>query len=67
MQGASGAQRPSGDKNKLVKVDGERRPANFIICYEDGEGPHCLTLGKYGEGPLSEGERWVLIESAVAD
>ena len=59
--------RPSGDKNKLVKVDGERRPANFIISYEDGEGPHCLTLGKYGQGPLSEGERWVLIESAVED
>ena len=54
--------RPSFDKNKLVKVDGERRPANFIIAYEDGEGPHCLTAGKYGKGPLREGERWVLLE-----
>jgi hypothetical protein len=55
-------QRPSGDKSKLVKVNGERRPANFIIGYDDGEGPHCLTLGKYGQGPLREGERWVMIE-----
>ena len=39
----------------------------FIISYEDGEGPHCLTLGKYGQGPLSEGERWVLIESVGED
>ena len=54
--------RPSGDKSKLVKVDGERRPANFIIGYDDGEGPHCLTLAKYGQGPLRQGERWVLIE-----
>jgi hypothetical protein len=40
--------RPSADKNKLVKVDGERLPANFISAYDDGEGPHCQTLGKYG-------------------
>ena len=51
--------RPSGDKSKLVKVDGERRPANFIISYDDGEGPHCLTIGKYGQGPLSEKVRAV--------
>ena len=57
--------RPSGDKNKLVKVNGERRPANFIIGYDDGEGPHCLTLDSYGEGALREGERWVLLEPVV--
>ena len=54
--------RPSGDKNKLVKVDGARLPANFIIGYDDGEGPHCLTSSKYGQGELREGERWVLLE-----
>ena len=41
--------RPSFDKNKLVKVDGERCPENFIIAYDDGEGPHCLTVGKNGK------------------
>ena len=54
--------RPSYDKNKMVKVNGEKLAANFIIAYQDGEGPHCLTLGKYGKGPLREGERWVLLE-----
>ena len=54
--------RPSGDKNKLVKVDGVRQPANFIVEYADGEGPHCLSLAKYGNGPLREGERWVLLD-----
>ena len=39
----------------------------FLDSSAGGEGPHCLTLGKYGQGPLSEGERWVLIESAVED
>ena len=58
--------RPSGDKSKLRKVDGERLPANFIIVYMDGsEGEHALTLNKYGKGPLGEGERWVLLERAV--
>ena len=33
-----------------------------FIGYDDGEGPHCLTLGKYGQGPLREGDRWVMIE-----
>ena len=28
--------RSSGDKNKLVKVDGKKLPANFIIAYEMG-------------------------------
>ena len=42
--------RQSGDKNKRVKVDGVRQPANFIVQYtDDSEGPHCLTLGKYWE------------------
>ena len=42
--------RQSGDKNKRVKVDGVRQPANFIVQYtDDSEGPHCLTLGKYGK------------------
>ena len=54
--------RPSADKNKLVTVDGERQPANFIVAYEDGEGPHCLTLRKYGQGPLREGERWGILQ-----
>ena len=59
--------RPSADKNKLVKVNGERLPANFIIVYDDGlEGPSCLTGGKYGQGPLLEGERWVLLEHVEA-
>ena len=55
--------RPSGDKNKLLRVDGQRVPANFIISYDDTEGPHCLTLHMYGKGHLSQGERWVLLES----
>ena len=39
--------RQSADKNKLVKVNGQREPANFMVAYEDGEGPHCaLDLGK---------------------
>ena len=58
--------RPSADKSKLRKVDGERLPANFIVQYMDGsEGEHALTLGKYGKGALCEGERWVLLERAV--
>ena len=51
--------RPSADKNKLVKAMGIRLPANFIISYVDGEGPHCLTISKYGEGRLRDSERWV--------
>ena len=59
--------RSSGDKNELVKVDGKKLPANFIIAYDDGsEGPHCLTLDKYGQGPVREGERWVLLEPVPA-
>ena len=55
--------RPSGDKSKMVKVDGQKQPANFIVQYTDGtEGPHCLTLDKYGKGRVSEGERWVVLE-----
>ena len=52
-----------------MKVDGEQQPANFIVVYEDGEGPqpHCLTLDKYGQGLLCEGERWVLLEPEQAD
>ena len=58
--------RPSGDKSKLVKVDGERQPANFVVSYLDGsEGPHALTLSKHGKGQLREGERWVLLERAL--
>ena len=58
--------RPSADKSKLRKVDGERLPANFIVQYMDGsEGEHALALGKYGKGALCEGERWVLLERAV--
>ena len=58
--------RPSADKSKLRKVDGERLPANFIVQYMDGsEGEHALTLGKYGKRALCEGERWVLLERAV--
>lgn len=60
---AGSIRRQSADKNKLVKVDGETRPANFVITYADGEGPHCLTLEKYGQGRLSEGGRWVLLET----
>ena len=58
--------RPSADKSKLVKVNNVRQPANFVVAYElDGaEGPHCLTLAKYGQGPVREGERWVLLEPA---
>ena len=60
---AGSIKRPSADKSKLVKVDRQRQPANFIVRYPDEtEGPHCLTLGKYGKGPLREGERWVLLE-----
>ena len=33
-----------------------------LAFFPHGEGPHCLTLSKYGQGPLREGERWVLIE-----
>ena len=41
----------------MVKVDGQKQPANFIVQYTDGtEGPHCLTLDKYGKGRVSEGE-----------
>ena len=58
--------RPSGDKNKMVKVNGERLPANFIVTYEDGEGPACLTLCKYGQGQLREPERWVLLEEEAS-
>ena len=54
-------------RTELVKVDGEQQPANFIVGYEDGEGPHCLTLDKYGQGLLCEGERWVLLEPEQAD
>ena len=59
--------RPSGDKNKLCKVGLVRLPANFITFYEaDGQlGPHALTIGKYGQGPVTEGERWVLLEADV--
>ena len=46
--------RPSGDKNKTVKVNDVRQPANFIVQYvDDSEGPHCLTLDKYGKEPLA--------------
>ena len=54
--------RPSGAKDVTVKVNGVRQPANFIIVYDDGEGPACLTLEKYGVGELREAERWVLLE-----
>ena len=54
-------------EQELVKVDGEQQPANFIVGYEDGKGPHCLTLDKYGQGLLCEGERWVLLEPEQAD
>ena len=55
--------RPSADKSKLVKADGVRQPANFIVLYSDNsEGPHCLTLSKYGKGQLRDSERWVLLE-----
>ena len=59
--------RPSGDKNKLCKVGLLRLPANFITFYEaDGQlGPHALTPGKYGQGAVTEGERWVLLEADV--
>ena len=55
--------RPSGDKNKMVKVNGIRQPANFIVAWDDGEGPACLTAGKYGQGEQRESERWVLLQS----
>ena len=47
-----------------MKAEGERQPANFIVLYsDDSEGPHCLTLGMYGEGrSVREAERWVLLE-----
>ena len=53
----------------MVKVDGVRQPANFVVTYLDEksnemtEGPHCLTLKKYGEGALRDAERWVLLEA----
>ena len=60
--------RPSGAKDKMVKVDGVRLPANFIVAYEDGEGRACLTLNKYGKGALRDAEWWVLlVEAEVAD
>ena len=40
--------RVSADKSKMVKAEGERQPANFIVLYsDDSEGPHCLTLSMY--------------------
>ena len=41
-----------------------RQPANFIILYTDeSEGPHCLTLTKYGEGDGARAaESWVLLQ-----
>ena len=30
---------------------------------EATEGPHLLTLGKYGKGALRDAERWVLFEA----
>ena len=43
-----------------------REPANFVVAYDlDGaEGPHFLTLAKYGQGHVREDERWVLLEPA---
>ena len=39
---------------------------NFIVLYTDGlEGPHCLTLSKYGKGRLCESERWAMLERAT--
>ena len=36
------------------------------MLYTDGlEGPHCLTLSKYGKGRLCESERWVMLERAT--
>ena len=56
--------RVSADKSKVVKAEGERQPANFIVLYSDGsEGPHCLTLSMCGQGQnVREAERWVLLE-----
>ena len=54
--------RPSANKGTLVQVDGVRSPANFMCVYDDGEGPHCLTLGKYGQGGVHKVEGWVLLE-----
>ena len=55
------------DKNKLCKVGLLRLPANFITFYEADQQlvPHALTLGKYGQGAVTEGERWVLLEADV--
>ena len=41
-----------------------RQLANFIILYTDeSEGPHCLTLTKYGEGDGARAaESWVLLQ-----
>ena len=58
MDGAKGRiRRPSGDKNKMVKVNGIiRQPANFIVAWDDGEGPACLPAGKYGQDEQRESE-----------
>ena len=50
-------------------LDGERQPANFIVLYVDeSEGPHCLSLTKYGQGrSVREAERWVLLERAPVE
>ena len=42
----------------MVKVNGIRQPANFIVAWDDGEGPACLTAGKYmyGQGEQRESE-----------
>ena len=65
---AGSIKRQSCDKSKMMKVDGVRQPANFIVQYVDeSEGAHCLTIGKYGKGPLREAERWVLLEQARDD
>ena len=53
------------DKNKMVKLNGQRQPTNFIVCYagDGSEGLHALTTEKYGQGLVQEGDRWVLLEA----
>ena len=54
-------------QEQACKVGLVRLPANFITFYEADQqlGPHALTLGKNGQGAVTEGERWVMLEADV--
>ena len=55
--------RQSGDKNKMIKLNGKRQPANYVVTYDTGDtGPHGLVLETYGKRGPRDFERWVLLE-----